>query len=831
MRYSIPGSTLSTPPGIRLDSLVQDVRYAWRMLHKYPGFALAALLTLGLGIGVNTAVFSVVNAVVLRPLPVRDGDRLVVIASQRTSSRTLRGVSFADLQDYRPAAVDVFEDIAGYSVGFLGLASFGSEPERVLVTWVTGNYFPLLDVRPALGRVLRADEGGPGRIDPVVVLGYSTWQRRFGGDPSVVGRSVMVNGRPCTVVGVAPPDFTGTFAFSESELYLPLNWRSGDGFDDRQARGLHAIARLRAGVTIDNAQAVMNVVARRLSRQYPDSNANLGIRVVPERLARPEEDQFRTNALGAAIILTMVSLVMIVAAVNVTNLLLARAASRQRELAIRAALGAGRGRLVRQMVTESLVLAMLGGGIGVVLGTWVARALGAMRLPGDLPVRFDFRLDGRVLAYSVTVALVTGLVVGFASAVRASGADPDRMLRGSRPGPSSAHRHGIRGFLVVAQISCCFVLLSMAGLFVRSLAEAERTDLGFKPEGVLNVHMDVGQLGYSQAQGRGFFDDVDRRIRSIPGVQNVSFAFTIPMGYIRISTAIEPEGQPVERDSRWSAGQNIVSTEYFQTMGIQIVRGRSFGDADHQRSRRVAIVNQRLANMLWPGQDPIGRRFKSPGPDASWLEVVGVTATGKYQFLFEDPQPYFYVPIAQEYTGLRVLHIRALTPADALAPAVERVIRGLEPDLPLYDVQSMTQALGSGLGLFPVRVGAIAVAAFGVLAFALAIVGLYGVTSYLTSQRTHEIGVRIAVGATRQRIVRLVLEDGARLVILGVAAGVVMTLACSRVVDSFLFGVSAYDPLTLVSVVPVLGGGALIACAIPAWRAARMDPTVALRSE
>ena len=612
---------------------------------------------------------------------------------------------------------------------------------------------------------------------------------------------------------------------------MPLNWRSGAGFDDRQARGLHAIARLRPGVTIDKAQAVMNVLAQRLSRQYPDSNANLGIRVLPERLARPEEDQFRTNALGAAVMIAMVILVMIVAAVNVTNLLLARTASRQRELAIRSALGAGRGRLVRQMVTESLVLAMLGGGAGVLLGTWVVRALAAVRLPGDLPVRFDFRLDGRVLAYSVTVAVVTGLLVGLASAVRVSRANPDGMLRGSRQGPSGTHRHAVRGFLVVAQISCCFVLLSMAGLFVRSLAEAERTDLGFQPEGVLNVHMDVGQLDYSDTQGRAFFDDVERRTRSIPGVHDVSFAFTIPMGYIRVSTAVEAEGQPGDRDSRVSAGQNIVSAGYFQTMGIQIVRGRSFEDADNEQSRPVAVVNQRFADVLWPGQDPIGRRFKSPGPDGHWMEVVGVAKTGKYQFLFEDPQPYFFVPIAQEYTGLRVLQVRASIPADALAPVIERAIRDLEPDLPLYDVQSMTQALGSGLGFFPVRVGAIAVAAFGVLAFALAIVGLYGVTSYLAGQRTHEIGVRLAVGATPEHIVRLVLGDGSKLVMLGVAAGMVMTLACSRVVGRFLFGVSAYDPLTLVSVVPVLGGVGLIACAIPAWRAARVDPTIALRSE
>ena len=829
MRSPRTGSILKARRGTFCETLLQDIRYALRMLHKSPGFALAAIVTLALGIGVNTAVFSVVNAIVLRPLPVRDGGRLVVIASQRASSRTLHGVSFEDLQDYRRATVDLFEDIAGYSVGFLGLAPIGSDPQRVLVTWVTGNYFRLLDIRPALGRVIGGDEGTPGRIDPVVVLGYSSWQRRFGGDPSVIGRSVMVNGHHCTIVGVAPPGFSGTFAFSESELYLPLNWQSAGGFD-RRDRGLHAIARLRAGVTIENAQAVMNVVAERLALQYPDSNANLGIRVLPERLARPEEDQFRTNTLGALVMLGMVILVMIIAAVNVTNLLLARSASRHRELAIRAALGAGRGRLVRQMVTESLVLAMLGGGAGVLLGTWVARALATMRLPGDLPVQFDFRLDGRVLTYSLTVAVVTGLLVGLASALRVSKANPDRMLRGSHE-RLPTHRHVIRSFLVVAQISCCFVLLSVAGAFVRSLFGAERADLGFRPEGVLNIHMDVGQLGYSETQGRGFFDEVDRRIRSIAGVQNVSFAFTIPMGYVRVSTAVEAEGQPVDSDGPLSAGQNIVSSDYFETMGITIVRGRSFERADNEQSRPVAVVNQRLADMLWPGQDPIGRRFKSSGSASYWIEVVGVAKTGKYQFLFEDPQPYLYVPIAQAYTGLRVLQVRASIPADALAPVVEREIRGLEPNLPLYDVQSMTRALGSGLGFFPVRVGAIAVAAFGLLAFALAIVGLYGVTSYLASQRTHEIGVRIALGATRQHIVRLVLENGSTLVMLGVATGMVMTMAGSRIVDSFLFGVSAYDPWTLATVAPLLGGVTLIAGAIPAWRAARVDPAIALRSE
>lgn len=812
-------------------TLWHDILFATRLLRKSPIFTAAVVLTLALGVGVNTAVFSVVNAIILRPLPVRDGDRLVVLASQHTSDRTLRGMSFPDVQDYRAATRDIFEDIAGYSVGFLGLARQGGRPERVLVTWITGNYFPLLDVRPVLGRLIRSNEGGPGRADAVVVLGYSTWQRRFGGDRSVIGEIVRVNGQPCTIVGVTPPDFAGTFAFSESELYLPLNWSGADNFDNRQARGLHALARLGPEATIERAQTAMNVVAARLARQYPDSNANVSVKVLPERLARPEEDQYRSNALGAASMLALVVLVMIVAAVNVTNLLLARATSRRQELAIRAALGAGRGRLVRQMVTESLMLAALGGGAGVLFGTWAARGLAAMRLPGDLPVRLDFSLDGRVLAYGVTVALVTGLLVGLVPAVRVSGADLDRTLRQSRHGSPGIHGHRIRGFLVVAQIAFCFVLLAAAGLFVRSLMKAERADLGFRPEGVLNIHMDIGQLGYTEAQGRVFFAGVERRVRAIPGVQHVSFAFTIPMGYIRVSHPLEAEGQPPDINWRLSAGKNTVSPGYFQTMGIQVVRGRSFRDADNEESRPVALVNQHLADMLWPGRDPIGRRFKSAGPHGQWVEVVGVTNTGKYGFLFEDPQPYFYVPIAQNYTGLRVLQVRTSMAPEALAPAIVRAIRALEPNLPLYDVQSMTQALGSGFGFFPVRVGAVSAASLGLLALVLALVGLYGVISYIASQRTHEVGVRMAVGASQHDILRLFLQDGARLVLFGVAAGLLATLTCSRVIGSLLFGVSARDPLTLVSVAPMLGCVALIACAIPAWRAARVDPMVALRSE
>src|SRR5712691_5629873 len=494
-----------------METLWLDIRYGIRTLMKRPGVTLIAVLTLALGVGVNTAVFSVVNAFILRPLPVRDSERLTVLATQRLSTGGLRSVSFPDL-------------------------------------------------RPALGRMIRAEEGDPGRVDALVVLGYSTWRRRFGGDPSIVGRTAKVNGRRVAIVGVAPPEFVGTFAFSSSELYLPVNWAGRGNLDQRDARSLHVVARLRPEVTLAQAQAAMDVVTPRLERQFPDTNKGVAVKVLPERLARPEEDNARTNAVGTAIMTVLVGLVLIVAAVNVTNLLLARAVGRQREIAIRAALGAGRWRIVRQLLTESLMLAAVGGIAGVLLGAWSGSLLASIKLPGDLPVWFDFHLDWRVLVYAAVLVLFAGILVGVVPALRAPRVDLDEMLRDSRHGfLMSGRRHRVHSALVAVQIAVCFVLLVGGGLFIRSLARAEHADLGFRPDGVLNVHMDVGQLGYTEAQGRAFFQDIEQRVHAVPGVADLSFSFTIPMGYVYTSRTIDIEGQPTRAHDRPLAGMNAVS--------------------------------------------------------------------------------------------------------------------------------------------------------------------------------------------------------------------------------------------------------------------------------
>ena len=809
--------------------LWRDIVVAARLLRKTPAFTVAAVLTLALGVGVNTAVFSVLNAVMLRPLPVRDGARLVVLADQRSSGEPLRGVSAPDVARYRSITASVFDEVAGYDVGFVTLSPGADDARRVLVTWVTGSYFPLLDLKPALGRLLAADDVVAGQNSPIVVLGYSAWQKRFGSDPSVVGRTVRINGRSCTIVGVAPKGFRRTFAFTDAELYLPMTWAQGLP----ELASQHSLTRLRPGVTIEQAQASIDVVAHRLASDEPDDYTGVRIALIPERLARPEEDMARWNALASTLTFGLVSLVLAVAAVNVSNLLLSRASDRRRELAIRAALGAGRGRLVRQLLTESVLLAALGGAAGVVLARWTAMALATIRLPGDKPVYFDFHLDSRVLLYAAAVVLITGLVVGLWPAFQSSRPDVQKALRDdgrrSASGSSGAYARA-RGLLIVAQIAGCFVLLVAAGLFTRSLVEAERISLGFRPAGVLNVGMDLQQLGYDEQRGRNFFDELERRVRDLPAVNDVAFAENVPLGYVQIAEFIDVEGQPRATGQRPLTGVNWVSPDYFRTMGIRIVDGRGLDVAE---ARPAAVINQRFADVVGPGTRSVGRRFSTSGPEGPWIEVVGVTETGKYDFVFEDPQPFVYYPLSQKAPGAggRTLHVLTSLPPEQMIPAVERVIRDLEPDLALFDVMSMERALGGGFGFFLVRIAATFAGMLGLLALSLAVVGLYGVISYTVGQRTHEIGVRMAVGATRHDIARLVLGNGAALVVSGIAVGFGLALLTSRFVAGFLFGVSAHDPMTFMSVVPILAAVAIVACSVPAWRATRVDPVIALRHD
>ncbi len=817
-----------------MDGVLHDVRLGLRTLIKSPLFTAAVVLTLGLGVGANAAVFTIVNRLLLQPLPVRDPGGLYVLAVHHEGNEEPHNVSWLDFEDYRKSGA--FEELAAYTVGFVGLSA-DQRPERVVVSYVTSNFFSMLGVPPAFGRLLQPGEATLPGADPIVVLGHSYWKKRFNGDAGVVGRRVILNGRPFTVVGVVPRTFQGIYALVEFDAYLPLTMQPAADYQTmatrRDEHTLHVIGRLKHGVTRAGAQAALDVVARQLETQYPDTNKTVRARVIPERLARPEANNADAMPVVAGIFLVLVGLVLLVACVNVVNLVMVRATVRQRELAVRAALGAKRTRLIRQLLTESLLLAVMGGFAGAVMGRWTIALLSRIQLPGDLPFRFDFSFDWRVFAYIAVVALVAGIGVGVFPALRGSKTDLNAVLReGSRGASEGGSRQRVRSVLVIAQVATSLVLLVAAGLFVRSAMRAVSIDLGFDPTHVLNASVDVAQQGYDEAKGRAFFDELLRRAKQMPGVESASLAYSVPLGYYNSAAYLEIEGQPPSDKSRKPIGGfNVVSPEYIQTMKPRLVKGRSIEAQDEARTRPVAVINEFMANRFWPKQDPIGRRFRSADLENRWIEVVGVVHNGKETALFGDVVPYFFVPLAQTYRSLRVLQVRAAGDPAALTSLVRREIAALDPDIPVFDVVTMQRMLDGPNGFFLLRMGALFGGAMGLLGLLLALVGVYGVVSYAASRRTQEIGVRMALGAGRAEILRLVLGRGLILVAIGVTVGVAAALSVSRLIANLLFGISPADPVTFISVPVILAAMALAASYVPAFRATRIDPAIALRGE
>jgi predicted permease len=818
-----------------MDSIWQDARLGLRTLLKAPLFTVAVVLTLGLGIGANAAVFTIVNRLLLKPLPVQDPSGLYVLAIQHEGNEDPHNLSWLDYQDYKTRS-GAFEDLAGYDVNFVGLSA-DNRADRITVSYVTSNYFSMLGVPPALGRVLQPGEARePGR-DPVVILGHAYWKKRFNSDPAVVGRRVLVNGKPFTVAGVVPESFQGVYALIEFDAYMPLSMQPADDYTrlttKRDEHALHVIGRLTRGLSRQQAQAAVSVLATQLEAQYPETNKTVRARVIPERLARPEANSANQTPVVAGVFLVLVGLVLLVACVNVINLIMVRATTRQREIAVRAALGAARPRLIRQMLTESVILAILGGLAGAVVGRISASMIGAIHLPGDLPFRFDLRFDWRVFSYIAAVALGAGVGVGLLPALRASRTDLTSVLReGGRGTSEGGARQRARSVLVVAQVAVSLVLLVAAALFVRSVRSAESIDLGFDPSHVLNASVDVAQQGYDEARGRAFYTELLRRAKQLPGVESASLAYSVPLGYYNSAAYLEIEGQPPSTKARRPfAGFNAVTPEYLQTIKPRLLKGRFIEPRDDQRGRPVAVINQYMASHYWPNQDPIGKRFRSTDLKNVWLEVVGVVQNGKQTGLFSDPAGYFYVPIEQDYRSLRALQIRAAGDPNALAPLVAREIRALDPDLPVFDVTSMERMIQGPNGFFLLRMGALFGGALGLLGLVLALVGVYGVVSYAASQRTQEIGVRMALGASRGDIMRLVLGRGLGLIAAGVGLGVASALSVSHLVANLLFNVSPFDPLTFIGVPLVLGVMALAASYVPAFRATRIDPAIALRAD
>ena len=672
----------------------------------------------------------------------------------------------------------------------------------------------------------------------MVVLGHAYWARRFNRDPTVAGRRVIVNGQPFTIAGVVPESFQGVYALVEFDAYLPLSMLPAAEYNDmvvkRDQHTLHVLGRLTPGVSRTQAQAAIDVQAKQLEAKYPDSNKTVRARIIPERQARPEANSADSTPAVAGIFLALVALVLLVACVNVINLLMVRATVRQRELAVRAALGAARRRLIRQLLTESLLLAVFGGIAGAILGRWSIVALSQIQLPGDLPFRFDFSFDWRVFGYIAAVALSAGVAVGMLPALRASKTELNSVLReGGRSASDGGRRQRMRSLLVIGQVAISLVLLVAAGLFVRSAMNAASIDLGFDPSHVLNASVDVAQQGYDEARGRVFFDELLQRAQQLPGIESASLAYSVPLGYYSVAAYLDIEGQPPSEKTRKPfGGYNVVGPEYLRTMRLRIVKGRFIESQDNERARPIAVISEYMANRFWPKQEAIGRRFKSTDLVRDrWIEVVGVVHDGKQNGLFADPRAYFYVPLAQNYRSLRVLQLRASGDPTQLAAAVQREIRVLDPDLPVFDVTTMQRMLDGPNGFLLLRMGALFGGTMGLLGLMLALVGIYGVVSYAASQRTQEIGVRMALGAARGDILRLVLGRGLILVGVGVVVGLVAAASVSRLVSNLLFGISAIDPVTFVFVPLALAAMALVASYVPAFRATRIDPAAALRSE
>ncbi len=812
-------------------TLAQDIRYALRMLAKSPGFTALAIITLALGIGASTAIFGVVNGFFIRPLPGKDNANLAVIAIRHPGNEDPHGPSFLDFQDFRAGSA-AFADMAAYNLDFVGVRAEGRS-DRVFANYITSDFFQTLGLQPALGNLVFPGEPDKSGTPPMAILSYPYWQQRFGGDPAIVGKTIFVNGKPCTVIGVAAKGFFGPYTPAEIGVFLPFGLSDPDLLNNRAHHGLRVLAHPRPGVSRAQQRASLQLIADNLAKAYPVSNQGMKVDVLSERMSRPESGDSTAMPLIISVFLAMAGLVLLVTCVNVANLLLVRSSGRTKELGIRAAMGAGRMRLVRQLLTESLLLAAFGGIAGGALGAWLSTLASKIRLPGDVPLHMDFSFDWRVFAVIGGIVTFAGILAGLGPALRASRTDINESLReGGRSDSAGAGRDRLRGALVVAQVAGSCVVLIVAALFLRSLQTAEHAYLGFRTNGLLLASVDLSQFGYDEPRGTAFYRDVVERVRALPGVDSASLAFSVPLGNDSLSDRVWKEGnQTLVLGQVPNIGYNAVDSDYFQTLDIPLLRGRNFTAQDTKTSNPVAVINETMATQLWPNQDPIGHHFRMKKIDAPEIEVIAVAANSRYQSIFEDPQPYFYLPQDQFYTARRVVHVRTPLPEASISPEIERIIRGLDPNVAVYDVMPMSEALNGGNGFFLLRIGAIFAGSLGALSLLLAVIGVYGVISYVTTKRTHEVGIRLALGAQRGQILALVLGQGLRLAGLGLLIGLAASWGLTRFLSNLLFQIKAADPVAFIGVALILFGVAAFACYLPSRRATQVDPLVALRHE
>jgi putative ABC transport system permease protein len=819
-------------------TLLQDLRYGFRMLWKSPGFTIIAVVTLALGIGINSAIFSGVSAFILRPMPVEKPAELVRTFEVSLSDGEFNDFSYPDYVDYRDQS-NVFDGLLAHTLVPAALSE-KDQNDIIYGELVSGNYFDVLRVRPIFGRGFLPEEDKTPGSHPVVVLSYNLWQRRFAADPNLVGKTVHLNGQQFTVVGITPESFKGTKWALSMDFWVPAMMQAqidqGSFYIDRRnAHNFDLIGRLKPNVTPAQAGVALTTIAERLAQTYPDVRGkNIGVTVLPETSGRFEEAA-GTVALSSGLAMMAVGLILLIACANVANLLLARSLARRREIGIRLALGASRFRLIRQLLTESVMLSVIGGLLGMLLAYWATDLMWSF-VPA-LPYNFVpelFTPDTRVLGFTIILSLATGIIFGLAPALQASNPDVLPVLKGETPvSKVSTRRFTLRNLLVVSQVALSLIVLVCAGLFVKSARNAQSIDPGFKIDNVLVLSMNPGLLGYTEAQGNAFYHQLIERVETLPGVQVASVATLLPLGDSSHGTGpVIPEGQPLPppgEDGGYVLN-NTVGPKHFATLQIPLLAGRDFEERDNEHAPKVVIINETLARRLWPGENPIGKRLTVGRKENRPLwEVIGVAKDGKYRTLGESPKPYMYFPLPQDYEPGMTLLIRTTNDPKSLTSAVRQEVKALDARLPVTGVMTLQEHMG--YALMWTRMGAKLSTTFGLLALLLAATGLYSVMAYAVSQRTREIGIRMALGAQRSDVLRLVAGQGMILALTGVVIGLPLAFVLTRVMAGLLYGVSAGDPLIFFVVPVLLGAVALLACLIPARKATKVDPMTALRYE
>lgn len=820
----------------------QDVRYALRMLTKNLAFSSVAILSLALGIGANTTIFTVVNAILLNPLPVKDVARVVELdtvdtKTRVTSANTVKlGMSYPNFQDYAKQT-QVFST-ASCLVGPLPLTwSGGAEPRQIQGQMVSASYFDLLGLRPAAGRFFLPDEDTKPGGNNVAVLSYALWTNKFGANPAQIGQTLTLNATPYTVIGVAPPGFKGTFTFlNAEEVWIPVSMYPQvlagffkDNFNDRRFLATTAYARLKDGVSITSAEASLKTVASSLEAAFPKDNAGRSVALTPLADAAAGVNQRGQFTLAGGLMMGIVGLVLLIACVNLANLLLAQAASREKEIGVRAAMGASRGRVIQQLLTESMVLAFLSALAGLAIAYAGRSILWSFRPPFIRDSDLDLGFDSHVLLFTLSVALLTAILIGIVPAFKAARPNLTEVLKvGGRGNTVGWASSPFRSMLVVTEIALALVALVGAGLFIRSMQNAQRIDPGFESTNLFMFNFDLGALHYDEGHGQQFFRAAVERAKASPGVESVTIADNPPLigGFAR---TIFPEGQDEASGYRGTLTQlNDITPTYFQTLRIPMVSGREFNDGDRAATNPVAIANEAMAKQFWPNENAVGKRFHFFG-DPTLREVVGVVRNTVVNNIGEEPQPLAYLPLTQNYSPAATLQVRTSGHPEALISTVRAQVQSLDNNLALTNVQTIGELIGQGL--WAPRMGAALLAVFGGIALILAVIGVYGVLSYSVNQQTREIGIRMAMGAQTTGVLRLIVGQGMRLAAAGLALGLLVAFVAMRLLGSLLFGVSAHDPLTFASVSTVLAVAAVLACYIPARRATKVDPIIALRYE